>query len=543
MASDKAMELGDGQLSFRVENLSSPDGDAVVYVSRDPQWGKLSLAIRNTSSDKVIHADTGSLLTLRLDSLLSAAEIGAIPQQPEASDWEGGPVSKDSTVLLELHPKRRIPIRPLDSITIEIDNVLASGAMTTGYFVFAWSGLQPVDNGSQRVTVFRHKPPVPGQSPWPLTVSFAPRQDYGNFGDTVYVTPWTVTPEKPAIANAFVLQLTNQGSALPMSDDAKPSLVISFVTGDGDNALCLDQQLKDVDATVTQADPNAPWNTPEKDTLGPAAIWTVTPDPDNPYLFDAGEILRLRFENLKTQSKPDFGSPVFIQCGGLPHYNDCLLPVATLNKADPIPQVLSLEGEFEGKNLPFGGEIEDYGPATLRWKVFAAEACYVTSSSVSLGPFKPIDGTPVDPPVEPRQAITYSLVPQWGGRPRGSAAPFTFSVAPLSAPLSARVGVTTRGGRGRGRNPPPSSPIHPWSVEVRWNTTGAASCTVSHPILGILSTDRRGTWRKFGQFDTRSPGMPPPAEWPYAIQAQPFRIEAKNPVDQVSHDVQARLDE
>ncbi len=397
MASDKAMELGDGQLSFRVENLSSPDGDAVVYVSRDPQWGKLSLAIRNASSDKVIHADTGSLLTLRLDSLLSAAEIGAIPQQPEASDWEGGPVSKDSTVLLELHPKRRIPIRPLDSITIEIDNVLASGAMTTGYFVFAWSGLQPVDNGSQRVTVFRHKPPVPGQSPWPLTVSFAPRKDYGNFGDTVYVTPWTVTPEKPAIANAFVLQLTNQGSALPMSDDAKPSLVISFVTGDGDNALCLDQQLKDVDATVTQADPNAPWNTPEKDTTRAAAIWTVTPDSDNPYLFDAGESCGCasrtsRRKASRTSARRCSSSAV-----------DCSITTIASAGRDAEQSRPDTAGAVVGRRIR-GQEPAVWWRDRRLW-TGNTEVEGVCSRGVlchqfqtyRLGPFKPIDGTPVDP--------------------------------------------------------------------------------------------------------------------------------------------------
>src|SRR3954462_76181 len=126
-----------GPVSFAVENLSSPERDPVVYISQDPQWGKLSLAIRNTSSDNVIHVDSGSLLTVRLDSVLSAAEIGAIPNQPETSDWAGGPIARNNTVLLELRPKRRIPIRPLDTIAIEIDNVLAAGAMTTGYFVFA----------------------------------------------------------------------------------------------------------------------------------------------------------------------------------------------------------------------------------------------------------------------------------------------------------------------------------------------------------------------------------------------------------------------
>jgi hypothetical protein len=451
-----------GPVSFTVENLGSSDLDPVVYISRDPQWGKLSLAIRNNSSDQVIHVDTGSLLTVRLDSLLTTADIGAILKQPDTSDWEGGPVARDNTVLLELRPRRRIPIRPSDSITIEIDNVLASGAMTTGFFAFAWSGFQPVADGSQRVTVFRHRPPVPGQSPWPLAVSFAPRAEYGNVGDTVYVTPWTVTPEKAAIENYFVLQLTNEGSRLPISENAKPSLVISFVTGDGDDTLCTDQQLKDVNAIVTQADPATPWKTPRKDTSGPAAVWTVTPNDDNAYLFEQAGILRLCFDTLRTQSKVDAGSPVCIQFGGLPHYNDGFL-VAPLSKAEPIPQVLSFEAEFEGKNVPFGGEIDYYGTVTLSWEVFAADACYVTYPEGSLGPFKPIDRTPVA--TTQTRVTSYLLVPQWGGLPRGNAAPFTFSVAPLSATLSARVVVITRGGGGRGRNPPPPSPIHPWSVE------------------------------------------------------------------------------
>ena len=78
---------------------------------------------------------------------------------------------------------------------------------------------------------------------------------------------------------------------------------------------------------------------------------------------------------------------------------------------------------------------------------------------------------------------------------------------------------------------------------MTWTTTGTSSCTVSHPILGTLSTDRSGSWRKDGQFDERTPGMPPNSEWPYAIQAQPFRIEAKSPLDFVSYDVKATLDE
>jgi hypothetical protein len=374
-----------GPVSFTVENLGSPDLDPVVYISQDAQWGKLSLAIRNNSGDNVVHVDTGSLLTVRLDSLLSTAEIGAIPKQPDTSDWEGGPVARDNTVLLELRPRRRIAIRPSDSITIEIDDVLASGAMTTGFFVFAWSGFQPVADGSQRVTMFRHRPPVPGQSPWPLAVSLAPRAEYGNVGDIVYVTPWTVTSEKPAIENDFVLQLTNQGSRLALPDEATPSLVISFITGEGESALCSDDQLKDVNAVVTQDDRTAQWNKPGKDTSGPAAIWTITPEPGSSYLFDEGGIVRLRFDTLRTQAEVDTGSPVFVQCGGLPHYNDCLLPVATLSKAAPVPYVRDFHAAAAGKPIGYGETI-NFAVLKLAWNVFAAETCLLQEVPILLSP-------------------------------------------------------------------------------------------------------------------------------------------------------------
>jgi hypothetical protein len=450
-----------GPVSFAVENLGSPDLDPVVYISRDPQWGKLSLAIRNNSGDNVVHVDTGSLLTVRLDSLLTAAEIGAIPPQPETSGWEGGPVARDNAVLLELRPKRRIPIRPSDSITIEIDNVLASGAMTTGFFAFAWSGFQPVADGSQRVTMFRHRPPVPGQSPWPLAVSLAPRPEYGNVGDTVYVTPWTVTPKKPAIENDFVLQLTNQGSRLALPDEARPSLVISFITGEGESALCSDDQLKDVNAVVTQDDRTAQWNKPGKDTSGPAAIWTITPEPGSSYLFDEGGIVRLRFDTLRTQAEVDTGSPVFVQCGGLPHWNDCLLPVATLSKAAPVPYVRDFHATAAGKQIEPNGTV-DFAPLELMWNVFAAETCWLKDAA---DPDNPASvGCVASTKIGARPDETYTLVPQIGaalfpGLPNSQV---QFHVTPPKASLAASLTAIA-----------PQTP-----VTLTWDCSNGASCTL-----------------------------------------------------------------
>ncbi len=168
-----------------------------------------------------------------------------------------------------------------------------------------------------------------------------------------------------------------------------------------------------MNAVVTQADPNAPWNKPDKDSSGPTAIWTVTPDAANQYLFDQLGILRLRFDTLRTQAKVDAGSPLFIQCAGLPRYNDCLLQVPPLNKTAPVPSVRDFHATAAGQPIEPNSTIDFAMPVQLVWDVFAAEDCLLQD-----GP-DPYDRLPVacvehGRTIEARPTQAYTLLPRIG---------------------------------------------------------------------------------------------------------------------------------
>jgi hypothetical protein len=76
---------------------------------------------------------------------------------------------------------------------------------------------------------------------------------------------------------------------------------------------------------------------------------------------------------------------VFVQCGGLPHYNDCLLPVATLSKAAPVPYVRDFHAAAAGKPIGYGETI-NFAVLKLAWNVFAAETCLLQEVPILLSP-------------------------------------------------------------------------------------------------------------------------------------------------------------
>jgi len=394
--------LNDGKVGFDVQNLNPGGGGPVVYISSDPQWGRLSFLMQNNTTGP-IQLDTTSLLKVNLSQFLTGAEVAQITVV--GPGWTGGPAA-DGTHL-ELHPAQPLTLQPNTPIRIEVDGALAAGTPTSGKFRFEYSGFVGVRDGGQNVPGFRQNPPSVANKDWPLGYGFGARPEYTGQGDTIYVTPWQVPAGATGIINYFVLQLNNTDSApLSLPSGASPMFTISFVSGDTDLSLCSDDQIKVVNVSVVQSDPNHTWITPKNDQT-PQPVWTITPKQGNANLFDAGGILGLRFDNLVTNLPSGPGSPVFIQYAGLPGYNDGYTALV-LQKTAPVPYVISFEASAGATPLPCGSKVNYGQDVTLRWNVFAAKSCMLVGLPNLFGP---VDSFTVKalPPSQTDSQITYQL--------------------------------------------------------------------------------------------------------------------------------------
>src|SRR5882757_3747418 len=225
-------------IRFDVSNPQTPDAGAVIYISDDAAtWGRLDITLTNTSTDNSdLKLDPSGVLQIYLE-MLTPDDIKNITV-PDGSAWAGGPDKTNRH--LELHPKQTITIPSQTSISIALQNVLGHAARQGKIRFFDTSlGIRNV-----AVQGFVQRPPAGEAQQWGLAYNLVSRVDYQSRGDTIYVTAGA-----PAIENYILVELYHQaGGTLPSA--GTPQLSISFLTGNDDLALCSEDQLKQVAASI-----------------------------------------------------------------------------------------------------------------------------------------------------------------------------------------------------------------------------------------------------------------------------------------------------
>ena len=354
-------------IRFDVFNPQTPDAGPVIYISQDAdKWGRLTLVLTNTSTDNTdIKLDPDAVLQVYFE-MLTPDDIKNI-KLPNGSDWLGGPV--DSNRHVELHPKGPAPIilPSKASIEIELQGVLGHTARQ-GKFRFYDQNL-----GIKNAVVqgFVQKPPGDAAKQWGLACILDPRQRYQNQGNTIYVT----RPGKPEIANHLLVHLyRSAGDTLPSTGG--PQLSFSFLTGDDDLALCSEERLKAVSASIGDQRPQGRWKDPAKDGQGADWIWTVDPTDGGGDLFPENGLLTLKFDTIITDLPPG-NSILFIHYTGLTGYDDGHLQVP-ISKINPVPYVNYFRARAKGEIVGADATI-DFLPLTLEWDVFAADSCLLQS--------------------------------------------------------------------------------------------------------------------------------------------------------------------
>jgi hypothetical protein len=317
------------------------------------------------------------------------------------SDWVGGPVSTNRHV--ELQPKGPGPIvlPSGTSITIELQDVLGQ-APRQGKFRFYVESL-----GIRNAVVqgFVQRPPGDAAKPWGLACILDPRQQYQNQGNTVYVT----RSGRPEIANHLLVHLyRSAGDTLPSA--GTPQLSFSFLTGDDDLALCSDERLKAVTASIWKQRPQGRWKEPAKDAQGADWIWTVDPADSGGDLFPEDGLLTLRFDNIVTDLPPG-DSILFIHYTGLTGYDDGHLQVP-ISKNNPVPYLNYFRAQAKGDIVAADATI-DFLPLTLEWDVFAADSCLLQGDDESEARPVNVSGSK---PLVARPFQTYTLQPQIGSQ-------------------------------------------------------------------------------------------------------------------------------
>lgn len=433
--------IAGGVVGFGVENLEAPSEGPVIYVSNDPKWGRLSFAIQNDAPDNsVIGLSPSSLLKIYLDTLLTDDEIARIRLSAN-SPWTGGPVNDQFGVHLELRPAQTMTLAPgAFAPAINVENAVGSGAAASGKIIFSYSGFSGAPDGTARLPGFRHNPPDVSNNRWNLRAAMVPRAEYSGNGTSIYVTPWATSPDTPAVENHILLQLDRGDGTLPLPANAKPRIIISFLTGDDPLALCSSDQLKTVDGSIYAQLPERRWADPQKDLQSSDTTWVVEPSARPGDLFADNSMLVLKFDRLVCLLPAGTAAVMFVQYAGLPGYNDGYLHLL-LNKTEPIPYVRSFVGRSNGVPVESGGTV-DYGDE-ITWDVFGTDSCQLHSSadpthSEKVGPAGHATVTPKTP------EISYALGPNARGLETSDVI-LKLNVKPPVAKLTAEPSIVWNG--------------------------------------------------------------------------------------------------
>jgi hypothetical protein len=409
-------------IGFAIANAADPQGHAIIYISDDPRWGTITLTLQNNTSTGITLDAAATVLKLYVTPGVKQIELAS-------PDWAMSFLSdKGGQLCLQLKfAAPSVVVAVGQTVAIQFKNVQTSGSSGPGRFLAEYSGFKPVKDGSQRIPVLRQLPPDQAKN-WPLTLGFQSRDEYGGShdqGNSIYVTPWSVTSPADAISNNFVLEIAT--SEILTFGTTKPSIFISFLSGDGDAALCSDDDIKSMMADIDQSP--GTWGVPKQGTAD-LPVFVASPGADNGSFDPAAGPLAIRFSNLISMLPPDKSSLIFVQCTGLSDqgYNDTVF-VQFIGKVSPTPCVTSFVAYNDGTLVPQGGTV-GYGQVTLKWNVFAAQLCLVEETG-HVG--KAVDTlvVPADKPL-----TQYHLQPQVGTQQFGNSL-FSFNVSPPN------VGVPT----------------------------------------------------------------------------------------------------
>jgi hypothetical protein len=405
-------------IRFDVSNPQTPDAGAVIYISDDAEkWGRLDITLTNPSTDNSdLKLDSSGVLQIYLE-MLTPDDIKNITL-PDGSAWAGGPDNTNRH--LELHPKQTITIPSKSSISIELHNVFGQ-APRQGKFRFYDESL-----GIKNAVVqgFVQRPPGDAAKPWGLACILDPRAQYQNQGNTVYVT----RSGKPEIANHLLVHLyRSAGGTLPST--GTPQLSFSLLTGDDDLALCSDERLKAVSASIQDQQPQGRWKDPAKDGQGADWIWTVDPADGGGDLFPENGLLTLKFDDIVTDLPPG-NSTLFIHYTGLTGYDDGHLQVP-ISKINPVPYVNYFRARANGEIVGANATV-NFLPLMLEWDVFAADSCLLQSDDGSGAQQMAVSG---NKPLVARPLQTYTLQPQIGNETLAGT-DVRFSVTPPVAAIT-----------------------------------------------------------------------------------------------------------
>ena len=435
-------------IRFDVSNPQTPDAGPIIYISDDgDKWGRLTITLTNRSGDNSdLKLDPAGVLQIYFE-MLTPDDVANI-KVPGDSAWAGGP--DKSGKHLELHPKDTIDIPSQGSIVIELHNVLGK-VPRQGKFRFYDESLK-IKNAV--VQGFVQRPPEDAAKQWELACILDPREEYQNQGSTVYVT----VHDRPEIANYLLVHLyRTAGGTLPSA--GTPQLSFSFLTGDDDLALCSDERLKSVSATIQDQRPESRWKAPSKDGQGEDWVWTVDPANGGGDLFPEKSFLTLRFDGIVTDMPPG-NSMLFIHYTGLTAYDDGYIQVPVI-KSNPVPYLRSFAASSGGNPVANGGTV-NYGTLELSWDVFAADAVVLRDEAA--GPssdqsLDPKDGTPVQATVA---KLSYLLTPRVGtvDQPGHAGHLDLFVAGPTATVTVSPDAVPTGGG----------------DVTVSWNCTQGGHC-------------------------------------------------------------------
>ncbi len=390
----KSIMLADGSpLGIAVENLHPRIGGPVVCTSTDPQWGRLAIWIQN-NTDAPITLDGQLPLSIGLSPLLADAEIGVIrPMKP----WRGSFLPWEGNVWV-LAPDPPLTLEPKMPVSLELDNVLAAGAPTIGFasVSYAFSG----KTHTLYAAVMRQKPPSDPPAPWPIDIQFEPRAEFGGTsdrGDIFYVTQWGPVPRAgPAVENEFVIEITNASrDAIALPAGAAPMINFAVLCGDTPRCLTTKWELGPAFADVLESDPDA-WQM-LANLSPPVPMWSLVPagGARSSYLGKGGFVLP-RLGGLYTFYNQSLAaSPLFIQCAGLPAYDDAYF-IHLVEKTAPQPYAMSFE-LYAGETLvpPFASI--PFGPLTLRWNVFGTSHGMIAGSPTRLPAAGSLSVSPCDP--------------------------------------------------------------------------------------------------------------------------------------------------
>ncbi len=410
-------------IGFAIANAADPQGHAIIYISDDPRWGTITLTLQNNTSAGITLDAATTVLKLYVTPGVNKIELAS-------PDWAMSFLSdKGGQLCLQLKftaPSAVVAVG--QTVAIQFKNVQASGISGPGRFLVEYSGLKPAKDGSQRIPVQRQLPPDQAKN-WPLALGFRSRDEYGGTsdqGNSIYVTPWSVTSPADAISNNFVLEIAT--SEILTFGTPKPSIFVSFLSGDGEAALCSDDDITSMIADIDQSP--GTWGVSKQGTAD-LPVFVASPGADNGSFDPAAGLLAIRFSNLISMLPPNKSSLIFVQCTGLSDqgYNDTVF-VQFIDKLPPTPCVTSFVAyNDDGTPVPQGGTV-GYGQVTLKWNVFAAQLCLVEETGQT--------GKAIDTAIVPAQQplTTYHLQPQVASKEFGSR-DVSFNVSPPN------VGVLT----------------------------------------------------------------------------------------------------